>query len=98
MYQLVFYKSGEIQLTSDVKLISDSPGIVLLKMDGLAISEISVSDPNRELRKMNLSISLKIEKEGEFCQSRWNANRKVSDISIELPQGDYAGKSVTVKL
>ena len=98
MYQLVFYKSGEIQLSSGVKLVSDSPGIVLLKMDGLTISEISVSDPNRELRKMNLSISLKVEKEGERYQALWNEKREVSDISIDLPQGDYAGKSVTVKL
>ncbi|MEQ6118342.1 polysaccharide lyase family 8 super-sandwich domain-containing protein [Reichenbachiella sp. MALMAid0571] len=98
MYQVVFYKAGEIQLNSNAKLTSDSPGIVLLKTDGQNIKEISVSDPNRELRKINLSISTKMEREGEQYQIRWNEKKKVSEISIDLPQGNYAGESVTVKL
>ena len=49
MCQAVFYKAGEIQVTDRIKLKCDCPGIVMLKAEGGNITQISVSDPNREL-------------------------------------------------
>lgn len=96
--QLVFYKAGALQISDQLKIICDSPGIVMIKMDGEKGTEISVSDPNRELAKMHISVSFRIEKEGEHFNAVWNENEKVSELSIDLPQGVYAGKSVTIKL
>jgi len=96
--QVVFYKAGEIQVSENLKLVCDNPGIVMLKMEGEKISEISVSDPNRELSKFHLSVTAKIISHGEDFVSVWNEMEGLSEISIDLPQGNYAGQSVTIKL
>jgi chondroitin AC lyase len=96
--QVVFYKSGHIQISDDLLLISDNPGIIMLKMDGEKISEISVSDPNRELRRFKFSISTKIQMQGENYSAVWSELNDFSEIAIGLPYGNYAGQSVTIKL
>lgn len=96
--EAVFYKTGEVQVTDNIKMSCDSPGIVIIKTEGQNILEISASDPNRELRKMSLSVSVKVEKKGQGYRSIWNEGKGVSEISIDLPQGHYGGKSVTINL
>ena len=60
------------------------------------LTEISASDPNRELNKMHLFVSSRIEKQSDGFVAVWNEGEKVSQISMDLPQGVYAGKSVTI--
>ncbi len=96
--QTVFYKSGEVMITEKLKLSSDNPGIVMLRLKNGQITEISVADPNRELASFKLSFSAKIEKSGENFNAVWNANKELTHVSIELPQDNYAGDSVTIKL
>ncbi len=96
--QVVFYKAGEIQISEKLKIVSENPGIVMLKMKQEEISEISVSDPNRELEKFHISVSARVEKVSEDFHSVWNETEKASEITIDLPQTNYAGESVTVKL
>ncbi len=96
--QMVFYKAGEVQVSDKIKLECDSPGIVMIKYDGENITEISVADPNREQRKIHLSVSVRIEKTEENFNANWNEKTWMSEISIDLPQGNYTGQSVTIKL
>ena len=96
MCQAVFYKAGEVQITDRIKLKCDCPGMVMLKAEGESISQITVSDPNRELGKIHLSISSKIEKSGDNFKAVWNEKEKATEIAIELPQDNYAGQSVTI--
>ena len=96
--QAVFYKAGEIEFSDGFKLGTDNPGIVMLKMNGGKVEKISVSDPNRELAKFHLSISGKIENPGEYLNAVWNEKEKLTHITILLPQGNYTGDSVTIKL
>ncbi len=98
MCQAVFYKAGEVQVTDSLKLECHSPGMVLLKLEGENVSRISVSDPNRELGKIHLSVSAKIERFGEGFKAVWNDGEKVTEIAIELPRDNYAGQSVTIDL
>ncbi len=95
--QAVFYKSGEIQVTGKLKLVCDNPGIVMLKMNGDKIIEISVADPNRELGKFHLSISSNVEKNGENFICNWNAKEGMTNISVDLPKTVYSGSSVTIR-
>lgn len=95
--QIVFYQAGEIQLSENLKLVSYNPGIVMIKMNDENVSEISVADPNRELGRMHISVSTKIEKGSENFRAVWNEKTVMTDITIDLPRGDYAGKSVTLK-
>ncbi|MBK5278640.1 MAG: chondroitin lyase, partial [Bacteroidia bacterium] len=96
--QIVFYKSGVVELTAGLVIHSDSPGILMVKMDHGKIAEISVSDPGRELKKFHFTISTRIEKEGKNYKARWNGETRLSEISVDLPIGVYAGQSVTVNL
>lgn len=96
--QVVFYKSGTIQVSDELQLTSYSPGIFLIKFNGNRVNEISASDPNRELEKIYVSINQKIDKNSAQFSSVWNEHKMETEISIELPQGVYAGKSVTIKL
>ena len=96
--QVVFYKAGEIEVGGDFKLVSDNPGIVMLKMDGNKVAAISVSDPNRELYNYNLSVSEKIDNPVPDLDAVWDAKEKMTHITIKLPQRDYSGASTTIDL
>lgn len=96
--EIVFYKAGEIQITEKLKLVSDNPGIFMVKTDAEEVVEISVADPNRELRKMHFSLSTKIKDYNDSAGIIWNEKTNMTDFIIDLPGDDYAGKSVTVKL
>ncbi|SDL83186.1 polysaccharide lyase family 8 super-sandwich domain-containing protein [Kriegella aquimaris] len=98
IFQAVFYKANTIDISENLQLCADSPGIVMIKTKGDLVKSISVSDPNRELGKMHISISGKVNKQGENFSAIWNKKEKVSRISIDLPQGVDAGKSVTIAL
>ncbi len=76
--QIVFYESGKVEIENDHWVRLDSPGIVMLKMNGDKIEKISASDPSRKLGKLHIGISGR------------------ADVVMDLPQGDYAGDSVTV--
>jgi chondroitin AC lyase len=97
MCQAVFYKAGQVQVTDLLKLTCQGPGIVLVKMEGENITQVSVSDPNRELGEIHLSVSSKIEKSGEHFRAAWNEQKAVTEVTITLPQGNYAGQSVTIE-
>ena len=96
--QAVFYKAGTIAFTENLQLGSDSPGIVMIKNDANGVRAISVSDPNRELSRMHISISGKIKKQGNNFSATWNKKKEQTEIAIDLPQGVDAGKSVTIAL
>lgn len=98
MCQAVFYKAGEVEVDDNFKLVTDNPGIVILKMNGNSVEKISVADPNRELKKFHISISGKIENPGEYLNAVWDEKEELTHITILLPQGNYAGDSVTIKL
>lgn len=96
--QAVFYKAGEIQISEKLKLVCDNPGIVMLKMNGEKVSEISVADPNRELGRFHLSLSSKTTASGDNFKAVWNEKEGMTNISVDLPKGVYTGSSATIKL
>ena len=96
--EAVFYTSGEIQVSENVKIGMDGPGVVMVKTNGTEVKQISVADPSRKLAKIHLTVTGKIEKSGDHFHSIWNERKGVSEIAIDLPQTVYAGKSVTIEL
>ncbi|MCF6332853.1 MAG: polysaccharide lyase beta-sandwich domain-containing protein [Draconibacterium sp.] len=98
MCQAVFYKAGEVQITESLTLRCETPGIVILHEQSQNSMKITVTDPNLELGKMLLSITARVEKEGENFKAVWNEKEKVSELTIDLPKGHFAGSSVTIKL
>jgi chondroitin AC lyase len=96
--QMIFHSSGEMELGANLKIGSDTPGIVMVKMEGSAVKQISVADPSRKLRRMHLTMTGKVEKAGDHFQAKWNEKKGTTDFAIDLPQTVYAGKSVTIEL
>ncbi|MFP4622152.1 MAG: hypothetical protein ACLFM7_12635 [Bacteroidales bacterium] len=45
-----------------------------------------------------ITVSSRIEKSEDNFQAVWNEEEKMTDISVDLPQGVYAGESVTINL
>jgi len=96
--EAIFYTSGEIQVSENLKVGIDSPGVVMIKTNGSVVKQISVADPSRKLRKIHLTVSGKLEKSGKNFRSIWNEKNGVSEIAVDLPQTVYTGKSVTIEL
>ena len=95
--QIVFYQAGEIVISEDLKISIDSPGVIMLKIKGSTITELAVSDPSRKLGKLHLTLSGKIEtNRGHNWSAIYNSNTNTSDVTIDLPLGVYAGKSVVI--
>jgi len=96
--QIVFYTSGEIKVSENLTIGMDGPGTVMVKTVGSAVKQISVADPSRNLGKIHITVSQEMEKIGNNFRSFWNEKKRVSEISVDLPQTVYAGKSVTIEL
>jgi len=96
--QIVFYRAGEVLISGGLKLVSDGPGLVMVKMEGQKIKTISVSDPTRKLGKIHLSVQEKMEIRAKNFKASWDEVKGISEIVIDLPQTVYAGKSVTIEL
>ena len=77
---------------------SAAPGIVMMALnDSGELAKLSVSDPNRELSKMMLTVSKKFKGKGTNFKSTWNAAQGMTEFVIDLPQGRWAGKSVVIE-
>jgi chondroitin AC lyase len=96
--QMVFYKAGKISVAPDITIGMDSPGLIMVRTEGKVIKEISVSDPSRRLGKIHFSVSVRIDKKGGDFKATWDEAEGLTEISVDLPQGVYAGSSVTVIL
>lgn len=55
--QLVFYEPGEVEIGGGVTLAVDSPGLVMVKMSGQAVEEITTADPTRQGRSIPVRLS-----------------------------------------
>ncbi|GHT48339.1 hypothetical protein FACS189440_11680 [Bacteroidia bacterium] len=97
MLQAVFYKTGKVDV-GGLQIEMDEPGIILVKTEGKHIKEISVADPVRKLGKIHLSVNRKLPEKGDNYRSVWNEATGFSEVSVDLPQGLFAGKSVTIKI
>jgi chondroitin AC lyase len=96
--QIAFYKAGEIEISNNTKLKTDSPSMVMIKMKENKIEELSVSDPSRKLSEITMTVSGIYNSKGDGFFTTPNKSKNNTLVSIDLPQGVYAGKSVTVDL
>lgn len=96
--QMTFYKAGDVQISDTLNVRLDSQGMVMLKMEGDRIAELSVSDPSRRAGRAVLSVSGVYESSGDGFTTIPDAERNETLILVDLAQGVYAGKSTTIKL
>lgn len=96
--QLAFYKAGEVEISKGYKIRMDSQGMVMLKMEGEKIKELTVSDPSRKLSKISVTMPGIYTAKGDHFMAYPDKNGNKTLVVVDLPQGVYAGKSVTVEL
>ena len=96
--QLAFYQAGEVEIAPSSIVKMDSQGMVMIKMNDNRINEISVADPSRKLKRALITIPgiYKDAKEGYLLYPDATGNNTL--MIVDLPQGVYAGKSVTITL
>ncbi len=95
--EVVFYQPGNINLGNNIILATSNPCMVMVKLKGTAISEISVSDPTEKLSSLPLLLNVPVIVSGVNWHSAWNKEKKESTISVDLPQAEMAGKTVVIK-
>jgi chondroitin AC lyase len=95
---IVFYQDGLIKLSGGLVISAQSPCMVMIKTNGTTIQTMTVSDPSRKLKSLQLSVNARIAGTGNKWRSKWNKAKKVSVIDIELPAEGFAGQSVVLEL
>ncbi|MFT7035106.1 MAG: chondroitin AC lyase [Cyclobacteriaceae bacterium] len=98
MCQLAFYQSGKVEIAPSSIVKMDSQGMMILKLKDDRVAEISVADPSRKLKRALVTIPgiYKDAKEGYLLYPDASGNNTL--MIVDLPQGVYAGKSVTITL
>ncbi len=94
--EVVFYQPGNIKLGNNLIIASDSPCILMVKLKGRTIDEISVSDPTEKLSSLRLSVNVPVNASANWHWI-WNKEKKESTISIDLPKAEKAGKTVVME-
>ncbi|WP_373494151.1 polysaccharide lyase family 8 super-sandwich domain-containing protein [Aquiflexum sp.] len=92
---VVFYQAGALDLGEGLHLTMDGPGTLILHHQGKTIHKIAAADPGRKLGKLHFSLNTPIGIESKGLKTQWNADKGISDLSVELPKGVYAGKSIS---
>lgn len=96
--QLAFYKAGEVEISNGFNFRMDSQGMAMLKMQGDRIEELTISDPSRKLGRIIITVSGIYNVRGDNFIAFPQNNQNKTFIVVDLPQGVYAGKSVSIKL
>jgi len=72
--------------------------MAMLKMQGNKIDELTISDPSRKLNRITITVPGIYNKNGNNFIALPNNNQNNTLFLVDLPQGVFAGKSVTIKL
>lgn len=96
--QAAFYRAGQVEIAEGSFLKMDSQGMVMLKMKDDRINEVSIADPSRKLTRALITVPGIYENSGDGHVLYPDKAQNETMMIIDIPQGVYAGKSVTIKL
>ncbi len=94
--QVVFYQPGTIKINNIINLTSNSACMVMVKLNGSKVEKISVADPTQKLNTLQLKINLPVIASGANWKAEWNNKNRWSDVQVNLPAKEMAGKSVVM--
>jgi len=99
LVQVVFYKAWSIAINKEVRLSVDNACIVMIETKGpFNFKKITVADPTHKLSTLQVSIGqIPFQGSGSNWKAVWDATKKASVITIDLPKDGYAGKSVVIE-
>lgn len=89
IYGIAFYNPGSVTIEEGLYIGADEPCLILFRNSKKAFS-ITVSDPTQNLEELDILVSRKLSGKGVKIDEKGN-----STITVKLPSGDEAGKSVS---
>lgn len=95
--QVAFYRAGAIEVAPGLTVRLASQGMVMLRTEDGRITSLTVADPSRQLSRMILTLSGKHTLSGEGVVTLPGTGKDETVLLIDLPQGEYVGKSVEWK-
>ncbi|TDE15592.1 polysaccharide lyase family 8 super-sandwich domain-containing protein [Dyadobacter psychrotolerans] len=96
--QLAFYQPGNLQIEKGLNVRLASSGIIMLKTNAGKLKTLTLADPSRKLGSMELSVSGIYKAEGEGYKTVVNQKQNTTTFIVDLPQGVYLGKSVSLSV
>lgn len=98
MCQIIFYQAGVIAINDELSIRMKSPGMVLAKIEGNKVSSLTVSDPSRKLKSLEIGLTGTYKGKEELFTLHAQPDQNSTMVQIDLPEGVYASKSVEVLL
>jgi len=89
--QGAFFEAGTVVMSNGQDVTVDSPCLLMVSTVGENVT-LSVSDPAQTLDQIRVKIS------GAFKGSNCVVNDGVSEVTVELPQDEWSGKTVQIEL
>jgi chondroitin AC lyase len=98
MSQIVFYEPGDIEISDSITITAKTSGQLMVATSNDTIEKITVSDPSRKLDSFQFTVTAPVEIDNDKWSAEWDENGGYSRVSVTLPDGHYAGQSVSYYL
>ena len=92
----VLYEPGAFNISESIKMSADIPCMIMVKYRNDIIQSITVSDPTRKHKTLELVINKSIQTTNKNVSIQENDNNNI--LKIQLPEGDYEGKSEVIEM
>ncbi len=96
--QIIFHRAGSVEIEKGVTIGLDSPGLAMLRTKDGRLSELTLADPSRKLRRILVSVNGLYKVQGENYRTIVDEKQHDTLFIVDLPQGVYCGKSVHLKI
>jgi chondroitin AC lyase len=97
LLQAVLYAPGTLPLPAERVLTVEQAGLLMWRDLSGAVAEVTVSDPTRQLSRFRLSMPGAFRVTAGPARVLPDGPAGSSRIEIDLPRGDQAGRSVTIR-
>ena len=95
--QMAFYKAGSIEISNGSTVSMHSQGMAMLKTSDSKIEKLTLADPSRKLSSIMITIPGIYNITGDHFIVIPDKVQNTTLIIAELPQGVYAGKSISIE-
>lgn len=95
--QIIFYEPGTFEWAKGKSITFNDRGLVMIETYGEEITKITVADPSRKHVSFNFSLNSRFTGADSTWKAVWNEEKKISDVTANLPSGFYKGKGLVMR-
>ena len=93
MIQAAYYQAGTLKIGNEMTLAVNQPVLLMVKTEPKSLA-LSLSNP----RNKTLTVEVSVNGNYTCANCTWSAQDKMTRVSVLLPSGEMAGKSVNIQL